>query len=83
MYDKADYNKMREHLQVDWEEAFRDCPNDVDKQWNIFNEKYEEAERLWVPRKLFRKGNKKYSVPLDRKTLAKKRKKYQLWQRYM
>ena len=82
MYNKADYSKMREHLQVDWEEAFRDCPNDVDKQWNIFIEKYEEAERLWVPRKVFRKGNKKYSVPLDRKTLAKKRKKYRLWQRY-
>ena len=39
LYNKADYNKMREHLHGDWEEAFRDCPNDVDKQWNIFVEK--------------------------------------------
>ena len=71
MYNKADYNKMREHLQVDWEEAFRDCPNDVDKQWNIFIEKYEEAERLWVPRKVFR-ATKSTQFPLIGKLSPRK-----------
>ena len=83
MYDKADYNKMRQMLDLDWTELFSNCTENVNQQWDIFITKYQEAEKTCIPRKIIRTKNRRYSVPLDRKTLAKKRKKYRLWKRYL
>ena len=83
MYDKADYNKMRQMLDLDWTELFSNCTENVNQQWDIFITKYQEAEKTCIPRKIIRTKNRRYSVQLDRKTLAKKRKKYRLWKRYL
>ena len=63
MYNKADYNKMREHLQVDCEEAFRDCPNEVDKQWNIFIENMRIQKDYGCPGKYSEKATKSTQFP--------------------
>ena len=83
MYEKANYDKMKELLNIDWDVTFSECADDVNEQWKIFSTLYSEAEKSCVPRKIIKSGSKRFSVPLDKKALAKKRKKYRLWKRYL
>ena len=52
LYHKGDCTKMNEMLQgVDWGKAFENFPNDVNKQWDFFKQKYYEAEEKYIPQK--------------------------------
>ena len=84
-YEKADYNKMRELLDVAWQEVFSEPSviDNIDEQWNIFSKRYYEAEKICVPVRRLKTGRKRFAVPLDRKTLAKRRKKHSLWKKYI
>ena len=82
-YEKGDYIKLNEILnKVDWKTEFSKYPNDVEKQWSFFKEKYQKAEQTFVPMKIFHvngKVKKKFSIPLDRENLRKIKKKNRLW----
>ena len=82
-YEKGNYTKLNEVLsRVDWISEFSKYPNDVEKQWSFFKDKYEEAEKTYVPRKIVHlngKIKKKFSIPLDRENLRKIKKKNRLW----
>ena len=82
-YHKADFNKMRNMLHIDWKSLIKDCDNDVGKMWDNFDDLYNTAENECIPKVVIKTGKKRFSVPLDRKTLAKKRKKYRLWKRFL
>ena len=82
-YEKADYKKMFDMLNVEWENLFSSHKDDVNKQWEIFVDLYKRAEKECIPQKIIRTGNKKFRVPLDKKTLAKKKRKYRLWKRFV
>ena len=85
-YKKADYARMVELIKrssEEWEALFQESKDDVNKQWSIFSKIYNDAEEQCVPRKIVRSGIRTFHVPLDRKSLKKKRKKYHLWQRFM
>ena len=69
-------------LNIDWEEAFADCKEDVNKQWDIFLSKLKEAEKDCIPQKNIRMSKKKFAVPLDKKVLKKIKRKNRLWQRF-
>ena len=75
-YEKADYNKMRELLDVAWQEVFSEpCVIDnIDEQWNMFSKRYYEAEKICVPARRLKTDRKRFAVPLDRNALAKRRK---------
>ena len=45
--------------------------------------KYNEVEQECIPRKVVSTSKKRFSIPLDRKTLACRKKKYRLWKRYL
>ena len=68
---KADYQKVRQKLDINWEEYFGESKDDIDKMWTKFVYKYE-----CVPRKVVKTGEKKFSFTLGRKSLAKRKKKY-------
>ena len=72
-------------LSIEWDTIFQEqgCEGDVEKQWAIFQEKYNTAVKQCVPVKKVKTNRKIFTVPLDSKTLAKKRKKYKLWKRYL
>ena len=36
-YEKADYSKMKSMLDLDWEQTFSECQDDVNKMWEIFS----------------------------------------------
>ena len=83
MYDKANYEEMRKVLDIDWEEKLKSCGDNVNKMWEIFKNKIKEAEEL-IPSKIvtINGKNKKYKTYLDRKSLAKIKRKNRLWDRY-
>ena len=82
-YEKGDYDKINNILsEIDWIEEFKKFPDDIEKQWEFFRNKYSEAEKQHVPRKnvfVNKKSNKKFSIPLDRENLQKLKKKNRLW----
>ena len=83
LYEKGDYSKMLRDLnEIDWKSELAKHTGDVNKQWNFFKEKFQELETSYVPRKkVFLNGklSKKFSTPLDRKSLKKIKKKNRLW----
>ena len=83
MYDKANYDDMRKVLDINWEENLKSCGDDVNKMWAMFKSKMKEAEELITSKVVTINGkNKKYKTPLDRKSLAKIKRKNRLWDRY-
>ena len=82
-YVKADYQKMQQKLDINWEEYLGESKDDIDKMWTKFVCKYEKADIECVPRKVVKTGKKKFSFTLDRKSLAKRKKKYRLWKRFL
>ena len=82
-YVKVDFQKLRKQLDIEWESFLQDCGDDIDLMWEKFINIYGEGERECIPRKITKTGKKKFSHPLDRKSLAKRKKKYRLWKRYI
>ena len=82
-YVKAYFKKMYEKLDINWDTFFEDCKDDVSVAWEMFLQTYNETERECIPRKVVETSTKRFSIPLDRKTLAKREKKYRLWKRYL
>ena len=84
MFQKGDYTKMAKLMnEVKWEELY-DYEDDIDKQWEFFKDRFTEIENQCVPKKLVYvngKLSKKFSVPLDKKTLAKIKQKNKIWGR--
>jgi site-specific recombinase XerC len=67
---------------VNWEEEFGNYPNDINKQWEFFLNKYKEFDKLCVPKKevyINGKLSKKFSMPLSQKNLDKIKQKNKLW----
>lgn len=83
LYEKADYKRFNELMgQVNWEDTFKDIPDDVNQQWELFKQKYIEAEAQCVPKKVVYidgKLSRKFSVPLDSTNLKKLKRKNKLW----
>ena len=84
-YDRGNYTKFNEIMQnIDWEEKFSSCPDDVDEQFEIFETAYKAADAECVPRKrVYINGtlSKKFSIPLDKKNLLKIKSKNKQWGR--
>jgi len=82
-FKKADFNKMRQRLSIDWEEYFKSCGDNIDEIWKKFVTLFREAENECIPRRAVKVGQKKYQYPFDRKTLRIRKKKYRLWKKYV
>ena len=82
LYHKANYSKIIEELNVNWEEEFDKYPDDVERQWEYFNSKYNQAVSKHVPKKIMTvngKQHKKFAIPLSEKNLKLLKKKNSLW----
>ena len=44
-YQKGDYEKMKDLLNIDWELEFSKYPNDVEKQWSV-NKIHQSGKRM-------------------------------------
>jgi hypothetical protein len=82
-YDKGNYTKMKDLFKKDWNAEFKDCPDNVEKQWEIFLAKCKDAEEKCIPKKKIRASNRRFTVPLEKAALSKIKKKHRLWQRFL
>ncbi|KAK4294818.1 hypothetical protein Pmani_021965 [Petrolisthes manimaculis] len=51
MYEKADYDKIRQRLDVDWEKFF-EADTDIEGKWTKFKEKILSAVEECVPKRI-------------------------------
>ena len=81
-YAKGDYQKMRQLLNINWENLFEGCNGDINQMWEIFVNKYKYAEEECIPQNILKTGKRIFTY-LDRISLSKRNKKYRLWKRYL
>jgi hypothetical protein len=87
-YNKGDYSKLAELLDVNWDEEFSDRINDVEGQWCKCKNIVEKSIEQTIPKKIVsqtgkRKQDPKHTIPLNRKALPKIKQKESLWTRYL
>ena len=58
---------MQEILNVNWEEHFMECKNNVDLLWEKFRSIFKAAEKACIPRKIIKSGKRRCSYLLDEK----------------
>ena len=63
---------MRDTLAFDWEKNFESCPDDTGKQWNVFYDRYEKAEKACIPKKSLKLGTRGMLYHLTGKLWPKK-----------
>ena len=80
-WSKANYDKMRENLQLDWN-LLLSGSLDVNEQWKIIHSHLQESIIKNVPL-LKRNSKKRAKVPISPELREMIRKKHRTWQRYM
>jgi hypothetical protein len=82
MYDRGDYDGMRQFIQTtDWGTLLGS--NDVQAQWAAINQVLSKAMDKYIPKREIRTAYKRFLTPLDKKTVAKIKKKHRAWARFM
>ena len=82
-YDKGDYTKMEDLLNIDWKAEFSNHQGDVQAQWDILMSKLRQAEEECIPKKRISQRARKCPVPLDVKNRAKIKRKNRLWKKFL
>ena len=82
LFHKGDYKALSEELNINWEEELNKHPGRVEDQWNIFKDKFDEAVKNHIPKKIMLingKPAKKFTIPLSQENLRKIKQKNKLW----
>ena len=51
--------------------------------WERFIRKYHAADTECIPKNIINTGDRKFTYPLDRYSLSRRKKKHRLWKRYL
>ena len=81
-YEKGNYERMKDILNVDWELLLENCNDNIDCMWEKFVCKYKMAEQECVPVRIIDDEKKRDSQTLHRSVRSKLKKKSRLWKRY-
>ena len=85
LFDKGDYTKISEMLEkVKWEGELEKYEGNVEEQWKVFKDIYDEAVKLYIPTKTLQfngKRPKKFQIPYTEENLRTFKKKNKLWSR--
>ena len=82
-YDKGNYQRMINDLDINWENEFETCDNDINQQWEVLKTKIQTSEKQHIPtyqttgNEYLRKGK----IPLSPEIRREIRKKHRMWQR--
>lgn len=84
MYEKANYQLMRQKLNIDWKD-YLSSEDTMEGKWNKFKNKMQATIDECVPKKTLgelRKGRKRLNetLPMNRKLWSKIKKKQRLWE---
>ena len=79
-YDKAKYENIRQDLDINWEELFKN--RNVQDCMDLFEQKYADTVKKHVP--IVEPGSQRYRPPwMTKGTLKKCKRKHSLWIRYL
>ena len=82
-FSKANFNLLRETLDVDWNQLLNQHPDNLEQQWGLFLNTYNHAIEECIPRKKIKNRNtSKPQIPLSNETVRLIKKKHRLWTRY-
>ena len=82
-YDKGNYKNMIKDLNIDWQNEFNLCDDDINKQWELLKSKINSSKQQHIPSyettedDYLRKGK----IPLSPDIRKEIRKKHRSWQR--
>ncbi len=82
LYHKGDFARMRAELDIDWKEAFSECPDDPCQQYDIFCTHVLATQESHVP-KFDPNKARRHKFPVNHKVRQAIRKKHRAWQRFM
>ena len=82
LYHRGNYQAMRDDLDIDWREAFSDCPEDPSRQYDIFCEHVLKSQECHIP-KFEPSQMKRYKFPVNQQIRKAIKKKHRAWQRFM
>jgi hypothetical protein len=78
LYNRGRFQEFRESLdKTEWESLLSDT-NDIDQNWNKFNEIIKKLETMYIPTRKYRQIGKGNTFPMDEKTREKIREKNRL-----
>ena len=78
LYNRGRFQEFRESLdKTEWESLLSDT-NDIDQNWNKFNEIIKKLETMYIPTRKYRQIGKGNTFPMDEKTREKIRGKNRL-----
>ncbi len=80
MYDRGNYAQMERDLDVDWDTVFMDCPDDPNRQYELFTSRLSESAESNIPLKTRRTAGKPH---VGRELKAAIRSKDRAWTRLM
>ena len=68
-YKKADYQRLRERLDIDWTTYLQTDHADIEEMWGKFILMFNQAEKEFIPKKVVKMGKRKFSHPIDKKNV--------------
>ena len=80
---KANYDQVRNSLERDWQDVLYQNGNDVNQLWEAFEQEVTRVQNQIIPNKEVNPSKKKWSFPLDQKTVELVKKKHRTWQRFI
>jgi hypothetical protein len=82
VYDRGNYEGMRDEF-ANWDWSPLDDGMEVQEQWDMFSKNVLCSMDRHIPKKMIQPSKKKFLTPLDRKTVAKIKKKHRAWARFI
>ena len=84
VYDKADFKRLKEMLPENWENELIGKGLNTNEMWCIFKEKLTHAIDECIPKKtIILNGRPRKGKKMDKRTLAKIKRKQRLWDAYI
>ena len=82
-YNRGDYNKFRDMMDLNWMDILREAGTETEDKWKTFEEKFIEAHSESIPHTVFRGASKPWPFPLEENIRKKIKEKNKAWRRYM
>ena len=81
-YERGNYSKMHQDLDINWEKLFSSIAGDVNEYWENFLSIFNESQENNIPKKCVSNRSRKHKIPLDKKSISQIRRKNRIWKNY-
>jgi Reverse transcriptase (RNA-dependent DNA polymerase)/Endonuclease-reverse transcriptase len=84
-YNKGCYEEFRKFINIDWDNLYSNCSNDIDMMWNLFKHVIDEGIIRFIPKvSTFDSWKKKlWKVPVSKDIRSLIKQKRKIWHKYI